>query len=341
MTNSGIIITLAYPDTIVRISDERYVSYLKYINVGCENYIRAGHAALVLIEKTSGKLDYYDFGRYTCPIGFGRVRGSKTDHELDFPLHAEMEQGKVRNLNEILSFLATNSRLTHGDGKLVASVCSEIDYKKAREFILNLQKNDFVRYGAFLKKGSNCSRFVTETLINSITNFKKKKQLAKSKRFTPSTISNVVLADTEKLVYEIDVTGEISEFKSTIKAENRRCFLDKLVDFNPNLIGNLKPKPIDEISNHAQWLEGIGAGAWFELHKTDTDCIYTFRRISPYGNLDVEANFLMDNSTFNYELPYQFIHFSNCSFFHLKQNETIFRFDKKVEINLTQKVRLA
>ena len=329
MTNTGIIITLAFPDTIVRISDERIAPYLKYINVGCKNYIRAGHAALILIDIQTGDLEYYDFGRYTCTHGYGRVRGKTTDNELDFPLKAEIKEGQIVNLKEILTFLATNPKLTHGDGKLVASVCSAINYKMAKEFIIELQHKYFVRYGAFLKKGSNCSRFVTDILIVSINIKNKAKKLIKSKRFTPSTVGNVVIADTEQMVYELSESGAISEFTSTPKAENRRCFLDKLSGYEPNLIGNLKPRPIEKIAKHAQWLEGIGAGAWFELYETENSLEYNYKRISPYGNVDVDAIFKVLENGFNYHNDYKFIHYSNCKFFHIKQNGSVYRFERK------------
>jgi hypothetical protein len=330
MNNTGIILSLAYPDTIVRISDEKLVPYLKYINVGCENYVRAGHAALVLIEIESGRLEYFDFGRYTCPLGYGRVRGKVTDNELDFPLTAEIKDGQLINVNEILTFLATHPDLTHGEGKLVASVCNAINYEKARTYIMELQLNDFVRYGAFIKKGSNCSRFVTDTLIASITIKEKKNKLIKSKRFTPSTVGNVVIADTEQLVYEVSESGIISEFKSTPKAENRRCFLDKLKGFEPNLIGNIKPKYVSGIADHAQWLEGIGAGAWFELNETEKTSEFNYKRISPKGNIDVNDIFRIVESGFNYREGYKFIHYSNCKFFHIEQAGSIYRFERKL-----------
>ena len=84
MTNSGIILTLAYPETIVMVADEWYSPYLRFLGVGKKNYVRAGHNALVLIDKTTGVLEYHDFGRYITPIPNGRVRGKDTDHELDF-----------------------------------------------------------------------------------------------------------------------------------------------------------------------------------------------------------------------------------------------------------------
>ena len=329
MTNTGIILTLAYPDTIVRISDEKLAPFLKYINVGCENYVRAGHAALVLIDIQSGNLEYFDFGRYTCPQGYGRVRGKITDNELDFPLTTNFKNGQLINLNEILTFLATNPKLTHGEGKLVASVCTAINHREAKAFIMQLQSQDFVRYGALLKKGTNCSRFVTDTLIASITNKKKRKALCKSKRFTPSTIGNVVIANTEEKVFEVSESGTITNFKSTTKAENRRCFLDKLNGYQPNLIGNLKPRPVEKIATHAQWLEGIGAGAWFELHENKNALEYSYRRISPHGHVDVDAIYKVIGTGFNYNEGYKFIHYSNCKFFHIEQHGNVYRFEKK------------
>ena len=88
--NDAIILTLAYPETIVMVADEWYSKYLHVIGVGKRNYVRAGHAALVLIEKSTGILEYHDFGRYITPEPYGRVRGKKTDAELDFPLKAEI-----------------------------------------------------------------------------------------------------------------------------------------------------------------------------------------------------------------------------------------------------------
>ncbi|MEM9679682.1 MAG: DUF6695 family protein, partial [Bacteroidota bacterium] len=116
MKNDAFILTLAYPETIVMVAEEWYSSYMRYVGIGKKNYVRAGHAALVLIEKATGYLEYHDFGRYITPEPNGRVRGKKTDNELDFPLKAIIENDTITNLEDILVFLSTNPRLTHGDG---------------------------------------------------------------------------------------------------------------------------------------------------------------------------------------------------------------------------------
>lgn len=328
MNSTGIILTLAYPETIVRLSHEWFSPYLRFFGIGKKDYIRAGHAALVLIYKETGILEYHDYGRYITPEPYGRVRGSDTDHELNFPITAKIQNGTIENLEEILQFLATNPTLTHGEGKLVISVCNKIDYQKARAYITHLQERYFIRYAAFKKHATNCSRFVTDTLIHSVTDIKIKKKLEISNWFTPSTVGNVLLANTEAHAFEVSETGNISKYTGSKTSENRRCFLDKLNHHQPNFIGTLQPKPVDGLYENAQWLSGLGAGAWFELYETSKNLQYRYRRISAHGNIDVDAEFVVDNAAFDYHKPFEFVHYSNCKFFHVEQDGVVFRFER-------------
>ena len=329
MNNTGIILTLAYPETIVMVADEWYSPYLRFLGVGKKDYLRAGHAALVLIEKTTGVLEYHDFGRYITPEPNGRVRGRDTDHELEFPVVATFKDGEIENLNEVLEFLGTHPKLTHGDGKLIASVCDAVDYDLARQHITKMQQRDFIRYAAFIKDACNCARFVTDALIASVTDVVINNKLQKSKWFTPSTVGNVVIADTENKVYEVSETGEISDYKSTVSKDNLLYFLDRLKDHTPSFVGTLKPKPVDNLHENAQWLSGIAAGAWYELHQTENSLEYWYKRISPYGNIDVHALYEVNETGFNYHESFEFIHYSNCKFFHIEQNGSVYRFEIK------------
>ena len=324
---------MAYPETIVMVAEEWYSPFLRYLGVGKKNYLRAGHAALVLIDKTTGILEYHDFGRYITTEPNGRVRGRDTDHELDFPIKATIEGDTITNLDEVLTFLATHPKFTHGDGKLVASICDEIDYDLARKHITMMQQRDFIRYAAFIKVACNCARFVTDALIASVTNDKIKKKLIRSKWCTPSTVGNVVIADTQNAIYEVDEIGKISEYSSSVIKDNLRYFLDRLKSHSPNFIGTLEPKDNDERSANAQWLSGIAAGAWFELYETEDKTIYRFRRVSPYGHVDCNELYTIDDVSFKYSETYRFVHYSNCKFFHVSQHEKTYRFDIKQEIN--------
>ena len=332
MNNTGIVLILAYPDTIVMVADEWYSPFLHLIGIGKKNYVRAGHAALVLINKETGILEYHDFGRYITSEPNGRVRGRDTDNELHFPLKANIENDKITNLNEVLHYLGTHPKITHGDGKLVASVCDEINYNEARKHITTMQDRHFITYAAFKKEACNCARFVTDSLIASVTNSLIKNKLKQSKWFTPSTVGNVLLANTGGIVFEVSEDGEICEFNGSQKSENLRCFLDRLKEHKPNFEGTLKPKKVSGLHEKAQWLSGIAAGAWFELHKIGHSVEYHYKRISPYGNIDIHDIFLVEDDSFDYDLEYQFIHYSNCSFFHIEQNGKVYRFNRKKEL---------
>lgn len=325
--NDGIILILAYPETIVSHAEEWYSKYMRYVFIGNRKQVRAGHAALVLINKTTGVLEYHDFGRYITPSPEGRVRSKETDFELSIPISAEIEDNTIVNLEDILVFLATHPKLTHGCGHMYASVCNAIDYDKAKNYIESIQNQGFIRYAAFIKKASNCSRFVTDSLIESVTDTAIKANLIKSKWFTPSTIGNVVVGDTENHVYVVSEIGVISEFDSTVRKENRRLFLDVLRTNNPNLVGTLKPKENDVKKSHAQWLCGIGTGAWFELYDLNHEVEFRYRRISPYGNIDCDGVYKLSSEGFDAQSEYKFLHYSNCKFFHIKQNEIVYRFE--------------
>jgi len=321
--NTGVILVLAYPETIVMVSEEWFSPFLKYLGVGKKDYLRAGHAALVLIDKKKGDLEYHDFGRYITSEPNGRVRGAKYDGELVFPLKATIDNGEVQNLNEILSFLSVNPKLTHGEGKLVASVCGQVDYEKAKDHIQKMQRQGGIRYAAFLKRASNCARFVTTTLIASVTNKRIRKKLITSQNFTPSTVGNVVVSDTENQVYEV-VNGMISKFKSTKFKENKKYLFDRLPEHQISLIGTIEPKSIAGVHQNAQWLSGIAAGAWYELTNQNDlqENEFRFRRISPNGNIDIDAVFTTKNG-FTLEKEFKVIHNSNCFYCTVEQNNKI------------------
>jgi len=321
--NTGVILVLAYPETIVMVSKEWFSPFLKYLGVGKKDYLRAGHAALVLIDKKKGDLEYHDFGRYITNEPNGRVRGAKYDRELVFPLKATIVNGEIQNLNEILSFLSVNPKLTHGEGKLLASVCGQIDYEKAKNHIQKMQRQGGIRYAAFLKRASNCARFVTTTLIASVTDKRIRKKLITSQKFTPSTVGNVVVSDTENQVYEVN-NGVISKFKSTKFKENKKYLFDRLPEHQISLIGTIEPKSIAGLHQNAQWLSGIAAGAWYELTNQEDlqENEFRFRRVSPNGNVDIDAVFSTKNG-FILENDFKIIHNSNCFYCTVEQGSKI------------------
>ena len=76
---SGKLIAIAFPDTLVRYS-ENFIQekIFPLVGLGKKGYIKAGHAALLLVENATGNIFYYDFGRYITPPKHGRVRNALT-----------------------------------------------------------------------------------------------------------------------------------------------------------------------------------------------------------------------------------------------------------------------
>ncbi|KGL62935.1 DUF6695 family protein [Polaribacter sp. Hel1_85] len=325
MQNSdGIIVILSYPDTVVRPAYwEKSSKIWPKIGIGGKHAVQAGHAALLLIQKGNSEINYFDFGRYITTYGNGRVRSKKTDPDVEVGIKATFENGELNNLKEILLWIEKHPEKTHGDGRLVASTNEKIDFNKAKNFIHQLIDEKEIPYGAFIKNGTNCARFVTDTIIASSTNEKITKQLKQSNLFTPSPIGNVIKGSTNNCIYTI-YNQQIKNYKNrSITKEYKASFFKKFKG-EPNLIGTELPnKKVFELKK-GTWLGGIGSGAWFIIEIQIDIETYKISRYNSKGTKDFEALFCIDKTCFNHQKEYQFLHPTNCSEVFVKQNDTVY-----------------
>lgn len=337
MKATGKIIVLAYPDTFVAVSDEWICKFLPLLGLGTRRYIKAGHAALVLIENETKTARYFDFGRYVTPPGHGRVRGANTDAELEIPFKAKLAaDNSLENIHEFLLWLDANPQKTHGEGRLLASVCENVNFEKAEKHIRNLQEKGSVRYGAFSKTESNCSRFVTDTLLAATKEKHIYRALKFNKLFTPSAIGNVEKAATSVAIYEVQ-HGSVGLFNGTAFKENIKNYFHR------------KKAPLEEIelpllSENAQKLSGTGSNAWFELSVDKlANNQFRIKRFNDLHENDFDGVYEALEA-FDPALPYRFTYDSNCEYCHILQNDKKIRFDKIgvfSEFNSLQKVHSA
>lgn len=324
MNYTGKIIVLAYPDTFVTVSDEWICKLLPLVGLGTWSFIKAGHAALILVENKTGDARYYDFGRYVTPRGYGRTRSADTDVELTIDFSAQISaNNELTNLNEFLLWLDTNSQKTHGDGRLLASVCDVIDFRKAREYVTDLQQRGSILYGAFDKSASNCARFVTETILTATSDKKIINGLNFNKIFTPSAVGNVEKAAALGSVYEV-FNGEIKIFKGSAFRENLINYFDKTKPrVSHNSMTNGKSYSA-LIPIKAQKLSGTGSSAWFEL-TTEEDLPKYHFRIKRYNDLrKIDFDGVFFSSEFDTTQPFEFTYDSHCVYCHvLQKNEKI------------------
>lgn len=333
--NTGKLIVLAFPDTFVTVTNEWLCKFLPLVGLGTKEHIKAGHAALILVENKTGNAHYYDFGRYVTPEGLGRVRGANTDAELIVPFKAKIVDERIENLSDFLLWLDANPEKTHGEGRLLASVCNEIDFELAENYIKDLQNQGSVPYGAFQKNGSNCARFVTETILSSTNNKAIIKALKWNKKFTPSTVGNVEKSATHK-VFEVS-DGNINEFNGSAFKENLKNYFHK----KRTIIEKVKVKDLPE---NSQMLSGIGSNAWFEIVDEELPLHhFRIRRYNDWHQIDYDGIYVASEK-FDSLQEYQFIYDSNCEYCHILQNNRKIKFIRISEysnFNLMQKVHSA
>lgn len=305
--STGFAIALAWPQTWCKQPNAWYDKLLLGLGIYKNHYCRAGHAALVLVEKTSGNCQYFDFGRYHAPFEHGRVRSAITDHDLELPIKAQITANdkSITNLREILEFLHQN-QACHGNGDLYGSY-TEVDFQMAYHKALQMQQQSPLPYGPFVYNGTNCSRFVDTVIRAGHPPMQHALKMKYHVPFTPTPMSNV-----NALPHKTRIAGPQpwKLFHPTQKPQK-----SELSETLP------EPKPNERVPTEARWLSGEGAGSWFQIIKSK-DGFFQIIRYSPEGS--VECNSVFSNHTaidFDPSLPFKVVHLSHCAQVRLIQLE--------------------
>ncbi len=300
----GFAIALAWPQTFCKQPDSWYDPLMRILGFNRNYFYKAGHAALVLVEKSTGDCHYFDFGRYHAPFGFGRSRSGLTDHELSMKTKAQIgENGQcILNYEDILEELA-NRPACHGDGQLHAGYC-HVQFQLAWQSATDFQARSPLPYGPFVAGGTNCSRFVCSVILAGKPPLLAATKLQFFVPFTPSPMSNVYALTHKRRAYPKQ------EHSSPCPREKA----DKTW-----LKTTLPPpeKPFD-LPEHAQWLSGEGAGSWFVLQLQKETFHVT--RFDADGKMECEGYFIeKESAVFESQLPYRFTHLSHCHQLSIEQ----------------------
>lgn len=211
--NKASLIALAWPDTKVRRIGVWYDQVTQWLGFIDGDYYKAGHAASVLVDHSTGALQYFDFGRYHTPEKMGRLRSHNTDPELKLQTKARTSRsGEIKNIEEILIEISAHPA-THGDGVMYAGVAKNIDAKKALHFTMKLQESEMSHYGPFDIRGTNCSRFVRDIVKKSTQCRLTKFRLAFPWTLTPATKWVARNAATDGKYFEVN--GKVSLHQKT------------------------------------------------------------------------------------------------------------------------------
>lgn len=198
------LIMLAWPETPAIQVGSWYEPLMKILGFNKNGYYKAGHSALVLINRANGALKYFDFGRYHTPAKHGRVRNSDTDPNLEIGIKAKLDiDNKIINKEQILLHLSRQKDF-HGHGKMYASFYTGIEFKKAHSFAKKQQNKGAILYGPFAYKGTNCSRFTSRVFRTGVNNWYKKIQTMLPFSLTQTPLGNVLISAQNNIFYEVE-----------------------------------------------------------------------------------------------------------------------------------------
>ncbi len=275
LTHHDIAIPIAWPDQTAR-GDEKWMALLKKAGIVHNLNFKVGHAAIVLAERKTGRMMYFDFGRYLCPRGYGRARSAKFDPRLNLNTRAVFNRDNdLENAEELMEELFAKEPATHGGGRLLFSICKNVCFSSGVGFAEQLVAQGPVLYGALAKNNNSCSRFVAQVMVAAMRRGDKRiRKLLYPECIKASPTSNVVNATADHLVY-CYYQQQLSAFTMN-RRQSLRFQLQLLKDnftregakkMPSDATPGLMEAPLKNaaVPEQAQWLGGIGEGAWFHI----------------------------------------------------------------------------
>jgi hypothetical protein len=303
--NSAVLV-LAWPEVTAR-GEEGILKFLRSVGVVKNVNMMVGHAAMMVAD--GNHLRYYDFGRYITPRRMGRIRSGETDPALAFATVPHWDaEGKLTNVEAICRELDAKSAATHGEGLLQLSIYYTPDVDlvdaKARE----LQFGGLIGYHGLDSKQTNCARFVQTALLAGIGHEPRHyRRYRRPVTYTaPTPFFNVLAAAQDGSSYLEwrggaatwkqapmikawwDVTAKI--FASASRSKTTHLNRDEVV----GKLAEPAQRPA-EVPLHAEYLGGIGEGAWYVAQPSADHLIYS-ERWSYAGNLEYQAHYLAEET---------------------------------------------
>lgn len=280
-------IVLTWPDATIR-GDEKWMMFFKKIGIVKNLNFKVGHTGVVIISHKTGEMLYYDFGRYIAPRGYGRARSKFSDPLLHLDQKADIKNNKITNLLQVAEAFEEIKPYTYGEGELYFSVVEGINFDLAKKYGDECVDEGTYSYGAVARKSNNCSRFITRMFMKSSERFHYWHGINLPETIKSSPISNVVNGVKDRMIYSYSPEKGLKNFRMNrwqsffflIKKLGDNVYSDRSKHIREDeTIGwvEFKSKPIT-VPKNAQYLGGVGDGAWYEITKENDHTV----RISRY-----------------------------------------------------------
>lgn len=339
ITYNDIALILTWPDATIR-GDEKWMLFFKKIGIVKNLNFKVGHTGIVIIKQETGEMLFYDFGRYISPRGYGRARSKFSDPRLEIKIKAKFEDNHLINLGEITAQFEALKPAMYGEGILYFSIARAINFELAKAYGDDCVLHGTYPYGAIARNNNNCSRFIVRMLRRSSKRYNGRHSINFPETIKASPISNVVNVSPNRMIYSFTPKQGLKYFK--MNRWQSLVFLLKKLGENVTqrkahllpsdlLIGcmNFSCKPIT-VPKYAQYLGGVGDGAWFSIEATTNDKLI-IKRFTSKGTLEY-AVLGETTEPINLLQAFEVTYDSHLLFTHIKQH------GKKIRINHTQQL---
>lgn len=341
-TFNDIAIPISWPDKTA-LGDEKWMVFLKQIGLVKNLHFKVGHAAVLLIERNSGRILYFDFGRYLSPRGYGRARSALFDPRLEIATTAQItRQGEIQNIKEILEELCKKEEATHGGGRTFFSISKRVSFAKCATYAERLVTEGPVLYGALAKDNNSCSRFVAQVLTEGMDiDDKRRRKILYPESLKASPMSNVVNAASNEEIFCYD-QGILKQWKMGRKDSllfqfgllkdnfTKKGSQDLGCDQTPGMIE--APSRPSNVPQHAQWIGGIGEGAWLQLEQCQEENIFVIYKYAASGKMEYEIQTTCIQN-FDINRPYTFTPNFLYNSYSIIQNNNLYIFSAATTID--------
>ena len=317
---NGIAIAIAWPEFMGKQPGSWYDGAMSFLGFNKNFHYKVGHAALILVNTTTGLCYHFDCGRYHAPFQHGRIRDAGTDENLTIRTNAIISKDGIENVQEILQEVQEN-KFSYGMGPMYAA-SGAVDFDNSWSRVKEIQSRGAIPFGPFVSNGTNCCRFVRSGIQAGIQDLSPKFKLRYLWPLRPTPMGNINCLNRQIIIPEIKGVSSQADVQHRI-GHSLNSYTRETVQ------GTLPAPPKPELlSPKCQWLSGEVAGSWFLLESGNNDFIIS--RFSPEGQEECTGKFFLspDNPHFNPEKPYVFTHLSHCRMVNILQGKEKFTFHR-------------
>ena len=306
-------VAIGWPETYCKQPGYWFDSLGRVLGINKNGFYKIGHSAVILINSTTNKCHYFDFGRYHTPFQKGRVRDDCSDPSLTIKTipQIDLTNRKILNLKQIIEDMQLNTEY-HSEGKLIAAY-TRINFQLAYKFAINQQKKELIPYGLLNYSKMNCGRFVSRIIRAGMPVLMDRFKLKYLILLVPSTLSNVNALKNKIVIPHRRHEPLFYPSNKMTKTEQKTVLA--------------APAKIGVVGKNAKWLGGEGMGAWFDIIANGSS--FSIKRWTDLGILESVGNFKIDGSLkFDDNAPFILSYPSNSQIVVVIQMEEKIMFEK-------------